>query len=148
MAYLFDTDAVVELLKPKPDREFLAWLRTIPRAEQFTTAITVAELSSAAWRSADRSRQLSNIETVLLCCVTVLPFDAAAALVYGGLEASGAGADLEEAELQIVSIALLHDLELVTADPAPFNAIGGLRFRSVPRVTFTSVSAGPSRRSV
>jgi predicted nucleic acid-binding protein len=128
--YLFDTDAVTELLRPKPDPEFLKWLRTVPRAEQFTTSITVAELSSAAWRSKDRDRQLSNIEDVLLRAVTVLPFDAAAALVYGGLEASGAGAHLEEAELQIVSIALLHDLELITADATPFATIRGLNVRN------------------
>jgi len=131
MAYLFDTDAIVVLLRPKPPAEYVAWLRGVARSDQFTTAITIAELSSAACRSMDRGGQLDRIESLLLPSVTVLPFDAAAAMVYGGLEATGTAAHLEEAELQIVSIALLHDLELVTADPQLYAGIRSLRSRAI-----------------
>ena len=39
MSYLFDTDAISEVLKPKPLPEYVRWLETIPRADQFTSAV-------------------------------------------------------------------------------------------------------------
>ena len=40
MSYLFDTDAISEVLRPRPSEQYLAWLRTIPVDEQVTTSIT------------------------------------------------------------------------------------------------------------
>ena len=39
MAYLFDTDAISELLKPRPKAGYVRWLASIPREEQFTSAV-------------------------------------------------------------------------------------------------------------
>ena len=38
MPYLFDTDAVSEVLRPRPLPKYLDWLRNVPRDEQFTSA--------------------------------------------------------------------------------------------------------------
>ena len=61
MAFLFDTDAISEVLKPRPLPAYVAWLRAIPRAEQFTSAVVVGELFKGAYRSADAPRCLWHI---------------------------------------------------------------------------------------
>ena len=51
MAYLFDTDAISELLKPRPVAGYVRWLAAIPRVEQFTSAVVMGELYQGAFRS-------------------------------------------------------------------------------------------------
>ena len=53
MAFLFDTDAISEVLKRRPLPAYVAWLRTVPRVEQFTSAVVIGELFKGAYRSAD-----------------------------------------------------------------------------------------------
>jgi hypothetical protein len=38
MAFLFDTDAISDLLRPRPAMAHLKWLKTVSREEQFTSA--------------------------------------------------------------------------------------------------------------
>jgi predicted nucleic acid-binding protein len=83
MAYLFDTDAISELLRPRPLEEYVEWLRTIPREEQFTSAVVIGELYKGAFRSQARQRHLNNIETRILPAVTALPYDVATAKIFG-----------------------------------------------------------------
>jgi predicted nucleic acid-binding protein len=132
VAYLFDTDAVSEVLRPKPLPTFLEWLRGVPREDQFISAITVGELYHGAYRSAARERHLTNIEERVLPAVTVLPYDASVAKVFGELRAAleGAGTRLDDADLQIASTALHHGLELVTGNIRHFRRVPGLRVNS------------------
>ena len=37
MAFLFDTDAISEVLKPRPAAGYVKWLASVPRGEQFTS---------------------------------------------------------------------------------------------------------------
>lgn len=129
MAYLFDTDAVSEVLKPKPARGYLAWLAGVPRADQFTSAIVVGELYAGAYRSPSRARHIENIERRLLPALSILPYDAPAAKAYGQLRAALEleGRPLADADLQIAATALLHDLELVTGNLRHFSRVPGLR---------------------
>ena len=133
MAFLFDTDAISEVLKRRPLRVYVAWLRTIPRAEQFTSAVVVGELFKGAYRSADASRHLRNIETRVLPAVTVLPYDVEVARVYGAIQArlEEAGRALADADLQIAATAVHHNLELVTGNLRHFRRITGLRLCTV-----------------
>ncbi len=133
MAFLFDTDAISEVLKRRPLPAYVAWLRTIPRAEQFTSAVVVGELFKGAYRSADSPRHLRNIETRVLPAVTVLPYDVEVARVYGALQAQleEAGRGLADADLQIAATAVHHDLELVTGNLRHFRRITGLRLCTV-----------------
>jgi predicted nucleic acid-binding protein len=125
----FDTDAISEVLKPRPLPGYVTWLRTVPRAEQFTSAVVVGELFKGAFRSADASRHLRNIETRVLPAVTVLVYDVEVARVYGALQAQleGAGRALADADLQIAATAIHHDLELVTGNLRHFRRIPSLR---------------------
>jgi predicted nucleic acid-binding protein len=129
MAYLFDTDAISELLKPRPASGYVRWLRTLPREEQFTSAVVVGELYKGAFRSSATARHLENIEKRVLPAVTVISYDLLAARVYGEIRArlEGAGRPLADADLQIAATALLHDLELVTGSLRHFSRVPGLR---------------------
>ena len=132
MAYLFDTDAISEVLKPRPAAGYVTWLATVPREEQFTSAVVVGELYKGAFRSSAAARHLENIEKRVLPAVTVLSYDVAAARVYGQVRArlESAGRPLADADLQIAATALLHDLELVTGNVRHFGRVPGLRISS------------------
>jgi predicted nucleic acid-binding protein len=129
MAYLFDTDAISEVLKPRPSAGYVGWLASIPREEQFTSAVVVGELFKGAFRSSAVTRHLDNIEKRVLPAVTVLSYDVAAARVYGQVRAQleSAGRPLADADLQIAATALLHGLELVTGNVKHFARVPGLR---------------------
>jgi tRNA(fMet)-specific endonuclease VapC len=131
VAYLFDTDAISETLRSRPDPSYLAWLGTIPRDDQFASAITVGELFYGAYRAAAGGRHLAMIEDRVLPAVTVLPFDGAVAQVYGRLAADLAdqGQPLADADLQIAATALHHGLELVTGNTRHFGRVPDLRMR-------------------
>jgi len=127
--YLFDTDAISEVLRPRPLPTYIDWLRAVPREHQFTSAVSVGELFKGAFRSTHTDRHLENIRTRLLPALTVLPFDEATAEVFGMVAAhlELAGQTLPDADLQIAATALYHGLELVTGNIRHFGRIEGLR---------------------
>jgi predicted nucleic acid-binding protein len=128
VAFLFDTDAVSELLRPKPAVAYVRWLRSVPREDQFVSAITLGELYQGAYGSAAKDRHLENIETRIIPAVTILPFDVATAKVFGRIRAElyAAGKPLEDADLQIAATALYHGLELVTGNLKHFQRVPDL----------------------
>jgi predicted nucleic acid-binding protein len=132
VAWLFDTDAISEVLRPKPAELYMAWLRTIAVDEQLTTSITVGELYWGAHCSAARERHLRKIEEVLLPALRVLPYDAKAAKRFGELKAllDDQGTPLADADLQIAAIALAEGHELVTGNLRHFSRIPGLRINT------------------
>lgn len=133
MPYLFDTDAVSELLKPRPATAYVRWLSELLRADQFTSAVVVGELYRGAYRSSARERHLRNIEERVLPTVTVLPYDVAVAKVYGRIrsELESRGQPLAEADLQIAATALHHDLTLVTGNLRHFERVPNLEISPV-----------------
>ncbi|MSR84539.1 MAG: type II toxin-antitoxin system VapC family toxin [Candidatus Latescibacteria bacterium] len=128
MAYLFDTDAISELLRPRPLPLYLKWLRGIPREDQFTSAVVIGELYKGAFRSPARDRHLANIQERVLPAVTVIPYDTATAMVYGDLcaQLEERGKPLADADLQIAATAVYHNLELVTGNLRHFARITAL----------------------
>ena len=133
MAYLFDTDAISEVLRPRPLPAYLEWLGTVPREEQFASAVSVGELFRGAYRSAARERHLRNVRERVLPAVTVLPFDAGAAQVFGELSArlESAGQRLADADVQIAATAVYHRLVLVTRNVRHFGRVPGLELERV-----------------
>ncbi|MGH7588155.1 MAG: type II toxin-antitoxin system VapC family toxin [Gemmatimonadota bacterium] len=128
-AYLFDADAISEPLKKRPLLDFLEWLLTVPRERQFTSAVVIGELFAGAYRQQASARHLGNIEERVLGSVTVIPYGADVARVYGRLSAElqDAGAPLAVSDLQIAATALHHDLELVSGNIRHFQRVPGLR---------------------
>jgi len=133
MAYLFDTDAISEVLKPRPAAGYVSWLAAIPREEQFTSAVVVGELFKGAFRSSAVRRHLENVEKRVLPAVTVLSYDVAAASEYGQVRAQveSTGRPLADADLQIAATVFVHDLELVTGNVKHFKRVPGLRISLV-----------------
>ena len=133
MAFLFDTDAISELLRPHPATAYIKWLMNVSREEQFTSAVVIGELYKGAYRSKARERHPSNIEQRILPAVTVLPYDTGTAKVLGRILAhlEETGTILPGADLQIAATALGHGLELVTGNLRHFSRIGGLKLNTI-----------------
>jgi tRNA(fMet)-specific endonuclease VapC len=133
MAFLFDTDAISELLRHRPAMAYIKWLMKVPREEQFTSAVVMGELYKGAYRSQACERHLTNIEQRILPCVTVLPYDLGIAKVFGKIRArlEETGTILPDADLQIAATAIYHGLELVTGNLRHFRRINGLRLNTV-----------------
>ena len=133
MAFLFDTDAISELLRPRPAKLYINWLQEVPREEQFTSAVVIGELYKGAYRSQARDRHINHIERRILPAVTVLPYDTAIAKVFGNIRAhlEESGTILPDADLQIAATALGHDLEMVTGNLRHFRRISGLKLNTI-----------------
>ena len=133
MAFLFDTDAISELLRPRPAMAYINWLLRVSREEQFTSAVVIGELYKGAYRSQARDRHLTNIEHRILPAVTVLPYDTGTAKVFGKIRAhlEEAGTILPDADLQIAATAVSHNLELVTGNLRHFRRISGLKINTI-----------------
>ena len=134
MAYLFHSDAIAEALRSAPREAYLEWLRTLPREEQFTSAVSVGDLFRGADQSSDPVGHLRHIEARVLPALTILPFDVAVARPFGELQADPAlGSELSERELQVAATALYHGLEVVTARTGRFRRVPGLCVHPLPR---------------
>jgi predicted nucleic acid-binding protein len=133
MAFLFDTDAISELLRPRPAKVYMNWLTKVAREEQFTSAVVIGELYKGAYRSQDRDRHLINIEQRVLPAVTVLPYDTDTAKVFGKIQAylEEAGTILPDADIQIAATAICYSLELVTGNLRHFSRITGLELNTI-----------------
>ena len=133
MAYLFDTDAISELLRRTPLPAYIKWLQTVPREEQFTSAVVIGELYKGAYRSKARQHHLANIERRILPAVTALPYDVATAKVFGQIRAQleEVGTILPDADLQIAATSIYHSLELVSGNLRHFSRIPGIKVNSI-----------------
>ena len=133
MAYLFDTDAISELLRPHPAVKYIQWLLSVPREDQFTSAVVIGELYKGAYRSRAREHHLKNIELRVLPAVIVLPYDVATAKVFGQIRArlEESGNILPDADIQIAATAVYHDIELVTGNLRHFSRIDDLKVNTI-----------------
>lgn len=92
------------------------------------STVVLAELYSGAYKHPAPSRLLGLISD-LLQEVAVLDFDAACAERFGRLQGGllQHGTTIPVADLMIASVALVHDLTLVTHNTADFQSIPSLR---------------------
>jgi len=132
-AYLFHADAIAEALRSEPRAAYVEWLRSLPREEQFASAVSLADLYHGADECADPDSQVRHIEERVIPSLTVLPFDAATARAFGALRADALARDIPTRDLQVAATALYHGLEIVTSRTSLFREIPGLRVRPLPR---------------
>lgn len=132
-AYLFDTDAISEVLKQRPSPAYITWLQTISRDLQYVSSVSVGELYKGAYRSAAQAKHLKNINEQVLPRLTVLPYDVAAAKMFGQVSAEleQKGTPLADADVQIAATALVNDLELVTGNIKHFVRINALKLNTI-----------------
>jgi predicted nucleic acid-binding protein len=130
--YLFDTNAISEVLRPRPNPEFVRWLDSLPTEHQFTSIVVVAELYAGAYHSAAPSKWLRRIEETVFPSITILDFDLECAHQYGRIYAQLAlsGIPVGDVDTQIAATAQRHDLTVVTANVKHFENIPGLRLRA------------------
>lgn len=128
MAYLFDTDAISETLRKKPLEDYIKWLNTLSREQQYTSSIVISELYKGAYRSPKRKQFIVQIITKILPILTILPFDGNTAQIYGQISAEleQAGQILAHPDLQIAATAIQHKLELVTGNIRHFARVPNL----------------------
>jgi tRNA(fMet)-specific endonuclease VapC len=132
VSYLLDTDILSNPLKKSPSPVLLRRQALVPRAAQFTTAITVGEMVYGALRTSRPETLLERFEQDLWSKVSILPFDTDAAFIYGRLrrDLEQQGTPIDEADLRIASIALSHGLTLVTGNVRHFARIPGLNIEN------------------
>jgi tRNA(fMet)-specific endonuclease VapC len=120
---MLDSDHCVAILRGQIN------LRNLVSASETlaTTSISVGELSYGAHKSADPTKNLARLD-VLLSALTLLPFDEGAARQFGRIKSQleRAGLRLSDLDLQIASIALHHQLPLVTHNRRHFERVPNL----------------------
>lgn len=129
MAYLFDTNAVSEVLRRRPNPDYLNWLRTVPAQDQFTSILVVAELLAGAYASPATDKWLERLEQDVFPTLIVLEFDHRCAHTYGKIQAHlrAKGTPIGDTDVQIAATALAFDLTVVTANEKHFERVPGLR---------------------
>lgn len=130
MNYLFDTDAISNLVSKRPSKELTLKIRELPPACQFISSVTVMEIVYGAFKSDHPTRHIDNLEKILLPNVNVLDFDAKAAYVCGRIQAelNLAGMPLYLADLQIASMAMANQMTLITGNTKHFQRIKELKY--------------------
>jgi tRNA(fMet)-specific endonuclease VapC len=129
--FCFDTDIVAAALLREPPMQLVRRLGRTPASEQCTTAVTVAELTYGAARGGDADA-IPRLRELITAAQTVIPFDEDAAEVYGTLRAQleQVGVRLDEPSLRIASIAVAHDMTLVTGSARLYDRVPGLRIEN------------------
>ena len=129
MPFLFDTNALSEAFRRRPNPGFARWLAELPADRQFTSSVVVAELYVAAYRGRGSEKWLRRISEAILPVVEVIPFDLDCARVCGRIQADlmDRGVPIESADVQIAATALRYRLTLMTANVRHYDRIPGLR---------------------
>ena len=127
--YLFDTDVLTNIVKPRPSPRLLEKLSILQQDQQYVSTITISEIVYGAEKSNRPEYHLKNLETVLLPAVNIVSFDAKSAYVCGRIRAEleKRGMSLALADLEIASIAIANDFTLVTNNLRHFERIERLR---------------------
>lgn len=129
-AYLLDTNAISEPLRPEPNPNLLRRIHEY-EGQVAIAAIVWHELLYGCWQLPD-SRRREVIEQylfdVVLPSIPILPYDARAAQWHASERArlTRLGQPPSFADGQIAAIAAVHDLTLVTANTADFTDFDGL----------------------
>lgn len=115
--YCFDTDVLSAVLRRDPPLSLIRRLARVPPEQQFTTAVNLGELLYGAARRGG-PRLVERIREIVPQAQRVLPFDEAAAEIYGSLRArlESERRRLAEPDLRIAAIALANGLVLVTGN--------------------------------
>lgn len=123
--FIFDTDIYSNVMRKVPSEALLNRLKKVPRRDQFTTTITIAEVYYGIMKASKRQRLLKLFEDVLLPRATILPFDFSAAKKYGEIRSflEEQGTPLAHADLQIASITLSMNMTLITGNLKHFQRV-------------------------
>lgn len=121
--YLLDTNILSELIKRKKNPALLKRLREQPAKNLCTTCISVMKLRAGCRRRNDRIAFWKRIEKEILSRVRILPLGKEEALKAGDLIAYlySKGMPVGIEDILIASVAVTHNLTLITANIKHFN---------------------------
>lgn len=132
--YLLDTNILSEFMRPYPSENVLMWFSQQKRFDLYVSVITQAELLRGAYLLDTGKRQkdyLLRIQTMMNDGFTgrILSFNPNCADVYAQLYAQRKkqGRMIGDADAQIASIALAHNMILVTRNVKDFIGISHLQ---------------------
>jgi tRNA(fMet)-specific endonuclease VapC len=130
--YLFDTDTITTLLKPRPPRGLLKKIQNVEPRDQFISTGTIFEISYGANNSNNPRKYLDFLELQMLPKVRVLTFDDTAAYMAGRIRAEKEkqGQPVAPLDLQIAAIAKANGCILVTGNIRHFESIPGLEVQN------------------
>ncbi len=126
MSFLLDTDTCSQHLK-RPSGLIHRFIQHAGRL--FIPTIVLGELHAWAHQRSDPAPLLRSIEDDLLRDVSVIPFDEACAREFGRIRGALLRRRIAQGrmDLLIASVALVHDLTLVTHNTADYVHVPGLR---------------------
>lgn len=130
MKFLFDTNALSEITKPRPDPMFLAWFSSVGEDDIFLSVLTVGELRRGAWRLPDGRRkaeiEAANEQLLALYQENILGLDSIATMDWPRLSAdlSLRGVVIGALDELLVATAIAHDLTVVTRNVRHFAGAG------------------------
>ncbi|RUM94502.1 MAG: type II toxin-antitoxin system VapC family toxin [Thiothrix sp.] len=127
--FLFDTDTITNIVKPRPSTKLLRRLKNIHQTQQYISTITISEIVYGAEKSPRPKYHLNNLEKILLPAVNIVGFDAKAAYICGRIRAQleKRGTPLDLADLEIASITMANDFTLISNNTRHFQRIPGLK---------------------
>ena len=126
---LLDTDVISHLFRRTAAPEMMAALARHPMVERVTSAIAVGEIIYGFEKSGAGDARRELMEHHFLRRLQVLPFDEAAARMYGKVRADleRRNQSLHGSDLRIAAIALSRDLILATGNRKHYERVQGLR---------------------
>jgi predicted nucleic acid-binding protein len=127
--YLFDTDAITNILKKKPSEKMLGRIRMVSKKQSHISTITLGEIVYGAFKSSNPNIHLKNLKDILLPMVNLMQFDSRSAYFYGKIRADleSDGRTISHADIQIASIALAYGLTIITRNTRHFIRIPDLK---------------------
>lgn len=131
MAYLLDTNAISEWVKPRPDPGVVRWFDQVDEDRTYLSVITIGELRKGIDRLAGgrRRQRLDHWLTIELperFTNRILPIDTTIADQWGRLLArtETAGTTIHGTDALIAATALAHQLHIVTRNVGHFQPAG------------------------
>ncbi len=130
--YLFDTDTLSNIVKQQPSPLLIGKLRDLPKAVQYTSAVNIGEIYYGAYRSPKKDQILEAFERHVFPNINILAFDEKCGKIFGILKADieKRGIGCSEPDLRIASVAICHNLTIVTGNTRHFGKLPGLRIQN------------------
>jgi predicted nucleic acid-binding protein len=124
--YLLDTNILSELRRTRPHGAVVAWLRAVPDANLFVSAVTIGELQAGVeitrTRDAAKAAEIEAWIDQLSGGFNILPMDARAFRSWARLMHRQSNDLMEDA--MIAATAEVHHLIVVTRNVRDFEMLG------------------------
>ena len=127
--YLFDTDAITNILKKKPSSKMLEKIGKVSKRQSNISTITLGEIIYGAFKSSNPDLHLKNLKEILLPMVNLVSFDSKAAYsLWKNKGRSGIrGVYHTSYRYPDRFYCLANDLALITGNIRHFSRIPGLK---------------------